>query len=277
MTKRCKCVVAASIFCTALWSQQTIASRLDSIIEEIKLGHYGTAQAATTSVRLAIEAELQGPLPNRVSGPQTRAAGNADEVILRFNEARAEYAARNLASALSDIAVASKALSALAGMRTPQQTADSDVAEAESKNHPHFWHQAALSAYTAGRFDNALESSFKEIDMLRAGFYRFGSAGALISQRAWTLNGMIMLAKNDIPSAKTALANSALEAPTEPVHLLTPAMALAKELLGRGERKAVSTFLEECRRLTDSPRIAEWKKAVDSGQTPDFGSAARVM
>ncbi len=52
-----------------------------------------------------------------------------------------------------------------------------------------------------------------------------------------------------------------------------PDLALANDLMGQGERQVVLTLFEKRRRFwkIGQNRISHWTKAVQAGQTPDFG------
>ena len=53
-----------------------------------------------------------------------------------------------------------------------------------------------------------------------------------------------------------------------------PDLALVNDLLDLGERQAALTFFDECEVFwtTGRDRLAQWRKAVQAGQKPDFGS-----
>jgi hypothetical protein len=53
-----------------------------------------------------------------------------------------------------------------------------------------------------------------------------------------------------------------------------PNMSLAKDLLSAGETSTVVDFLDECGKFwkMGGDRLSDWKKTIQSGGTPDFGS-----
>ena len=54
-----------------------------------------------------------------------------------------------------------------------------------------------------------------------------------------------------------------------------PSMALAKELLDKGETNAVLDFLADCQkfwpRYGSENKTAQWAEEIKQGKTPDFG------
>jgi hypothetical protein len=88
--------------------------------------------------------------------------------------------------------------------------------------------------------------------------------------------GRLALARGDVERAKSHLLASAETAETAgcPIRsTMFRSMALAKELLGRGERETVRRFLERC--SASWPKGAEWftewAAAIERGETPFFG------
>jgi hypothetical protein len=55
---------------------------------------------------------------------------------------------------------------------------------------------------------------------------------------------------------------------------LGPNMALAKELLDRGETSTVLEYLEECKSFWEGNRgkLAQWVALIRAALTPDFGA-----
>jgi hypothetical protein len=51
-----------------------------------------------------------------------------------------------------------------------------------------------------------------------------------------------------------------------------PNMALAKELLDKGEREAVLEYFTLCSKFWDRDELKEWMALVKDGVTPKFGA-----
>lgn len=86
--------------------------------------------------------------------------------------------------------------------------------------------------------------------------------------------GRIALQHGDIVSAKQHLL-AAGETPGSPqLDSFGPNMTLAKELLEKGERDVVLTYLESCAKFwkMGSDKLSEWRATVKGGGVPDFGA-----
>jgi hypothetical protein len=85
--------------------------------------------------------------------------------------------------------------------------------------------------------------------------------------------GRIALQHGDVSGAKKHLL-AAGETPGSPqLNSFGPNMTLAKELLEKGERDAVLTYLQSCKSFweTGSSQLQDWIATVKAGGMPDFG------
>ena len=88
--------------------------------------------------------------------------------------------------------------------------------------------------------------------------------------------GHLALAEGDIEEAKVRLLAAVETGGTGRPGSFRPFMGLAKKLLERGESAVVLAYLERASELWTrrAPRIAEWTRAVEAGEMPDFGPYA---
>ena len=96
--------------------------------------------------------------------------------------------------------------------------------------------------------------------------------------------GRLALKSGDIAAAKDRLLAAGHSPGSAQMDSFGPNVALAKELLGRGEKEVVLQYLELCRSFwakhpeTDpldkrhGETLDHWKSDIEKGQTPDFGA-----
>jgi hypothetical protein len=94
------------------------------------------------------------------------------------------------------------------------------------------------------------------------------------TQKANTILGRVALRSGDVVASKQYLLDSLGPAAARDVATYGPAMALAQELLEKGERDTVREYLERC--LILWPRgettLRNWISDVQNGTTPNFGN-----
>jgi len=85
--------------------------------------------------------------------------------------------------------------------------------------------------------------------------------------------GRLAIQGGDLEGAKRHLLRSARTAGDPALCTGGPNMSLAKELLDRGERRAVIEYLHLCGEFweTNDHRAEQWAYAIAQGQVPDFG------
>ena len=90
-----------------------------------------------------------------------------------------------------------------------------------------------------------------------------------------TVLGLLAIKEDNIESAKDHLLKSGDVRQGSPVlDSFGPAMDLAKELSERGERETVLAYFELCSKFWESGKdeLQKWRKVVEAGGIPDFGS-----
>ncbi len=90
--------------------------------------------------------------------------------------------------------------------------------------------------------------------------------------------GRLALAEGEIGEAGDRLLAAAnLESGSPVLGSFGPEMGLAKLLLERGEREIVLEYFRRCGRFWEhgQDKLAEWTRAVEAGETPDFGHSVR--
>jgi tetratricopeptide (TPR) repeat protein len=84
--------------------------------------------------------------------------------------------------------------------------------------------------------------------------------------------GRTALRQADMDSAKRHLLEAGRTPGSPPLNSFGPNMALAKELLEKGERTAVLQYFDLCGKFWRDERLAEWSAAVKRSEVPDFGA-----
>jgi hypothetical protein len=94
------------------------------------------------------------------------------------------------------------------------------------------------------------------------------------TQKANTILGRVALRSGDVAASKQNLLDSSGAAAARDIATYGPAMALARELLEKGERATVLEYLEKC--LILWPRgenmLRNWIAEIQNGATPNFGN-----
>lgn len=86
------------------------------------------------------------------------------------------------------------------------------------------------------------------------------------------LLGRVALRRGDIKKAKMHLIRAGKTPGSPQLDTFGPSMALARELLERGEQGIVLEYLDLCRAFweMDRGRLAKWKAEIQHGRVPDF-------
>jgi hypothetical protein len=86
--------------------------------------------------------------------------------------------------------------------------------------------------------------------------------------------GRLALKSGDIEKAKEYLIAAGSTRGSPQLKSFGPNMALARELLEKGEAQVVLQYLELCSRYwkNDRGRVKEWSDEIKAGQSPDFGA-----
>jgi hypothetical protein len=134
---------------------------------------------------------------------------------------------------------------------------------------------AAKAAMDAGKTDEAyryaqeLKEKMKTLD--RGNGMHYGNA--------WydsnIVLGRVALAKGDVGEAKRYLIEAGSTPGSPQLDLLGPNMALAKELLEKGEREVVLQFFALCGQFWKNGRqekLPKWAEIVTNGGIPNFGN-----
>ena len=89
-----------------------------------------------------------------------------------------------------------------------------------------------------------------------------------------TLLGLVALKAGEIDAANKYLIESGKTKGSPVLGSFGPSMALANALLEKGQKESVLEYLELCKKFWNPPfanKLEQWKAAIDSGVTPDFG------
>jgi tetratricopeptide (TPR) repeat protein len=128
----------------------------------------------------------------------------------------------------------------------------------------------AKSAYAAGDLEKASKYATELLALAKehAGDWNCGNAihhGNLVL-------GRIALKQGDVKKASDYLLKAGETTGSPQLDSFGPNMALAKELLEKGEKEPVLKYFEQCRTFwkMDQGKLDEWKSDVTAGKTPDF-------
>jgi hypothetical protein len=132
----------------------------------------------------------------------------------------------------------------------------------------------ARTAFEAGQRSKAESYANEAIEAAKHG--EFWWTGDAIHQGNVVL-GRLALDRDDVPAADRYLLAAGKAPKSASLTTFGPNMALARDLLDRGERDVVIQYLEECRALwtTDRGKLAEWLALARAGLKPDFGPNVR--
>jgi len=143
----------------------------------------------------------------------------------------------------------------------------------ESEELKRFWKlpDLAEAAFEAGEVAKARAYASEVLSKSeRPGFF-YHQDGMAVHYGHLVL-GRLALRDGDMEKAKWHLLESGKTKGSPTLSSGGPRMALAKELLDRGERAAVVEFLRLCTAFwkTDDHRPEQWAYAIEHGKTPDF-------
>lgn len=83
--------------------------------------------------------------------------------------------------------------------------------------------------------------------------------------------GRVALKENNVELACVHLLKAGATKGSPQLDSFGPNMVLAKELLEHGRRETVLAYFDLCATFWKDSRLAEWKRQVELGATPDFG------
>jgi hypothetical protein len=128
----------------------------------------------------------------------------------------------------------------------------------------------AKAAFDATEWDRATSYAKEALEAATHGVFPW--TGDAIHQGNIVL-GRLAFRKSDLDSAKRYLLAAGKTPGSSSLASLGPNMALARDLLDRGEQETVVAYLEECGHFWDGNRgkLAEWIALVKAGLKPDFG------
>jgi hypothetical protein len=127
------------------------------------------------------------------------------------------------------------------------------------------------TAIAAEEFDKA-ETCARQLLSIGGSDSTFGPVGSEL-HAAHTFLGRIAFRNGQIEDAKRELIESG-KVPSDPALMsFGPSMLLAKELLEKGEKQTVLTYLDLCAKFWEmgQDQLADWKETIQAGGTPDFG------
>lgn len=130
----------------------------------------------------------------------------------------------------------------------------------------------AKSAFEAGEPEKAQQYA-SELLLSAEKFKNDWNYGNAIHQGNCVL-GRVALQRGDVASAKQDLLAAGMTPGSPQLDSFGPNMTLAKELLEKGERDTVVTYLQSCAKFwkMGGEKLQSWIAAIKGGGTPDFGS-----
>ena len=131
----------------------------------------------------------------------------------------------------------------------------------------------AKAAFEAGDMRKAKAYASESLE-LASQFKGDGMYGTAVHQGNLIL-GRLALKEGDTEKAKAYLIKAGQTPGGGTLSLFGPNMALAKELLERGEKDAVLEYLELCKKFWDTgggrQKLSGWMKTIKVGGIPEFG------
>lgn len=127
----------------------------------------------------------------------------------------------------------------------------------------------AKAAFAAGKFDRAKQAAEQMLDESD----KSSSPDRVIHQASIIL-GRVALRGGDVAKAKEYLLQAGDVGAAAGLRTFGPNMALAKDLLEKGETDAVLEYFRLCGEFWEmgEARLAEWTATVKAGKVPDFGA-----
>ncbi len=135
-----------------------------------------------------------------------------------------------------------------------------------------FLDSAANAAFQAGELEKA--SSYAEESLRLAERYQDSWNYGNAVHHGHLILGHAALDRGDVAGAIQELLAAGATPGSPQLDSFGPQMSLAKRLLERGEREAVLSYFEECRRFwkLHLDRLDQWKRQVEAGEMPEFGA-----
>jgi hypothetical protein len=131
---------------------------------------------------------------------------------------------------------------------------------------------AAKQSFVAGKTEEARKDAQELMALLPKfqGNWNYGNA----VQDANLVLGRIAVKEGHVDEAKRCLIVAGNSPGSPQMNSFGPNMSLAKDLLEKGERKAVLEYFELCRKFwkMDNGRLSDWSQEVKAGKVPDFGA-----
>lgn len=129
---------------------------------------------------------------------------------------------------------------------------------------------AALQALSDGQLDRA-DALAEELLTVAPHFARNWNYGNAIFH-GHTVRGLVAVRRGDVDEARRRLLASAGTPGSPQLNSFGPTMALASDLLERGEAAAVLTYLERCKAFwtLERDRLERWQEAIREKRVADF-------
>ena len=127
-------------------------------------------------------------------------------------------------------------------------------------------------AVRTGDLEKALSYSDEALRLAES--YQSSWAYGNALHRGHLVRGHVALSRGDVQRAVTELLAAGATPGSPQLDSFGPNMALAKALLERGQRKAVLSYLDQCRtfwKMSDG-KLDTWKAQIEKGEAPDFGA-----
>lgn len=137
----------------------------------------------------------------------------------------------------------------------------------EAKEQVELLDELANVAYYAGNLEKAKSYSAEGLEKIKPDQWEFWD----VRHEGHIILGLVALKSGEIEAAKDYLLKAANTEGAKRYD--SPNMALAKELLERGERETVLEYLDLCSKFWNPKRskVNEWKAEINDGHFPDFG------
>lgn len=137
-----------------------------------------------------------------------------------------------------------------------------------------YLNQAAEAAFEAGEYEKARQLANELLEMTKRVFPALSPIQPHEDSKhtAYILLGRLALRDGETSAAKEYLLKGGRVGSAPTLSSFGPNMALAKELLERGEREVVLQYFDLCSRFWENPKLKQWAEEVRQGKIPDFGA-----
>jgi hypothetical protein len=246
---------------------------LDLVVLAIQAGDFNGAYQICGAVTSYAQDQLTHLPPGSRSTSRVSLSASSDLLVM-VDQTRAALAADDFAGLLASSMALSSALHKeyVRRLHTPEQA----LAQLEQQavgltEQQRFWKLPTLAKAALAAGETGKAASYANEGLTEAAAHPIWAGGDAIHQGNIVL-GRVALQQGNLEAAKERLLAAGITKGSPVLGSFGPNMALAKDLLTRGERTVVLQYLGECKQFwkRDNGRIDQWSAEIQGGVIPDF-------